>query len=226
MKRNSITAIIGLLIIVGGILYGCNVLGYWDTSFSFNGWWTLFIILPCVLSMCTGGINLLNSIGVGVGVLLLLSAQGVFPGNLGYKLIAPFIIILLGLSLVFKKPMRRYKEGNNGIFAGSRGDDHFAVFGGNKPKLDEAVFRGANTYAIFGGVELMLKSSVIKRDCTINTYSIFGNTDITLPENVRAVVTSTPIIGSIQNTFKSSTVQNAPTVYIRVLTVFGSAEIS
>ena len=175
--------------------------------------------------MATGGINLLNSIGAGVGILLLLSAQGVFHDNLGYKLIAPLIVILLGLNIVFKVPARMRKEGNNGIFAGSRGDTHFAVFGGNKPKFDDAVFRGVNTYAVFGSIELMLKNSTIKRDCTVNVYSIFGNTDITLPENVRAYVTSTPIIGSIQNTFKSSTVQNAPTVYIWVLTVFGSVDI-
>ncbi len=225
MKRNTVTVIIGLLVIAGGIFYAGNVMGYWDTNFSFDGWWTLFIILPCVLSMCTSGINLLNCIGVGVGILLLLSAQGVFPNNLGYKLIAPLVIVLLGLSLIFKKPMKFNKEGNNGIFASSHGDKHFAVFGGNTPRLDGVIFRGASAYAVFGGIDLKLSKSIIKRDCAINAYSIFGNTDIILPDNVRVVVSSMPIIGSLQNTFKSEVQDNAPTVYIRAISVFGSTEI-
>lgn len=226
MKRNTVTVIIGLLVIIGGIFYAGNVMGYWDTDFSYDGWWTFFIIAPCVLSMCTSGINLLNCIGVGVGILLLLGAQGVLPGNLSYKLIAPLIIVLLGLSIIFRKPMTFNNVGNNGIFAGSRGDKHFAVFGGNTPRLDEVPFRGASAYAVFGGIDLELGNSVIKRECAINAYSIFGNTYITLPPNVRAVVSSMPIIGSLKNTFKSESQENAPTVYIRAISVFGSTEIA
>jgi len=160
-----------------------------------------------------------------VGVLLLLSAQAVFKDGLGYKLIIPYILVIFGLSLILKRPIRFNKRGNNGIFAGSRGEDYFAVFGGNTPQFDGIEFRGANAYAIFGGVDLKLQNSIIRRDCIINSYTVFGGTDIILPKNVKVIVNSTPIFGGVENRFVSEAGENSPTVLIRAISIFGGTDI-
>ena len=226
MKKSTVSVILGLMVIALGIFFGGQALGFWqEYSISFDGWWTLFIIVPCVISIVNSGFNPFNTIGAGVGVLLLLEAQNVLRDGLGYKLIGPFIVVIFGLSLIFKKPIRFKKESNTGIYAGNRGDNYFAVFGGNSPKFDDIDFRGANSYAIFGGIDLKLQSAVIRRDCSIYCYTVFGGTDIFLPKNVKCIVESTPILGGVENRFISEAGESAPTVTIRAISIFGGTDI-
>ncbi|MGI5984236.1 MAG: LiaF transmembrane domain-containing protein [Oscillospiraceae bacterium] len=226
MKKSTLSIILGLIIILFGIFFGGQAIGYWEEyEVSFDGWWTLFIIIPCVISVFNSGLNMFNSIGTGVGVLLLLSEQYILKDDIGYKLIVPYVLIVFGLSLIFRKSIRIKNESTNGIFAGSKGENYFAVFGGNTPQFNGVDFRGANAYAVFGGVELKLQNAIIRRDCVINAYSIFGGTDIVLPKNVRVIVNSTPIFGGVENSFISEAADNAPTVLIRALSVFGGTDI-
>jgi len=227
MKKSTVSIVLGLIVIAFGIFYGGEAFGLWNYHITFNGWWSMFIILPCLLSIFSGGINFFNCVGTGIGVLILLNEQGVLKNGLGFKLIFPFVLVIFGFSILLKKPIKVNKEGNNGVYAGSRGDNYFAVFGGNSPHFKDVDFRGANTYAIFGSVEMKLQSAIIRRDCEINTYTVFGGTDIILPKNVRVIVESTPILGGVNNRFVMETTEsNAPTVLIRALTIFGSADIS
>lgn len=223
-KKGILSIILGILIVAIGVIYGGNVLGFWDLSINLAGWWTLFIIVPCAMSIFSGGLNIVNSVCVAIGVLLLLDAQGVIKDNLGPALIVPIIIIAIGLGILFRR-WGRSSKGYNGVFAGNRDENYFAVFGGSSPQFSGEIFRGANAYAIFGGVDLRLRDAIIKRDCAINVYSIFGGTDIYLPSNVRVVISSTPVFGGVDNYFVSSTAETAPTVYIRALSVFGATDI-
>lgn len=226
MKKATVSIVLGLIIVACGVLYGGQVLGLWaGYRGSLDGWWTLFIIVPCILSIITGGINIFNSIGTGVGVLLLLSQQNVFEHGLGYELIIPFVLVVFGLNMLLRKTMKFNKAGNSGVFVGSRGDNFFAVLGGNSPQFNGIDFRGANLFAIFGKVDLKLQNSIVRRDCVINTYCVFGGTEISLPKNVRVIISSTPIFGGINNQFTSEPRENQTTVLIRAFTVFGNIEI-
>jgi predicted membrane protein len=226
MKKKISYIVIGLIIIAIGVTYAGDILSFWEVNFSFNGWWSLFIIVPAVVSMVSGGVNAVNIIIAGVGILLFLGARNALPNDAAYKLIFPFVIVVFGFSILFKKVRKPTEKGNNGLYAGSSGVNYFAVFGGNSPQFKGVDFRGANTFAIFGGIDLRLHESFIKRDCIINAYSIFGGTDIILPKNVHASVSSTPVFGSVDNKFFSDVeMQNAPTVYIRAVSVFGGIDI-
>ncbi|MBP8641097.1 MAG: hypothetical protein KBI01_09430 [Oscillospiraceae bacterium] len=226
MKKSTVSVILGILVVALGVFFGGQALGFWEQyKISFDGWWTLFIIVPCVISIVNSGLNPFNTIGAGVGVLLLLAAQDVLKDGLGYKLIIPYVIVIFGLSLIFKKPIRFKKESNTGIYAGNNGENYFAVFGGNSPKFDGIDFRGVNSYAIFGGVDLKLQNAIIRRDCVINCYTVFGGTDIYLPKNVKCTVESTPIFGGVDNRFISESGENAPTVTIRSISIFGGMDI-
>lgn len=226
MKKSTVSIILGILVIALGVFFGGQAFDLWpEYKVSFDGWWTLFIIVPCVLSIINSGFNFFNTSVAGVGVLLLLAEQDVLHDGLGYKLIIPFVIVIFGLSLLFRKPIRFRKESNNGVFAGNSGENYFAVFGGNTPQFDGIDFRGANSYAIFGGISFKLQNAIIRRDCIINSYSVFGGTDIILPKNVKAQVDSTPILGGVENRFVSEAGENAPTVLIRAISIFGGTDI-
>lgn len=100
----------GLAFILAGVGIAGNAFDLWNFNLFFNGWWTLFIIVPCFISIIQNGFNTGNSIGLAVGALLLVGAQDIFPRYMVAKLFFPAILVIIGLSIVFG---RRYYNGYN-----------------------------------------------------------------------------------------------------------------
>lgn len=64
----------------------------------FDGWWTLFLIVPASVHLAKHGIQTGNLIVLAVGVFFLLDEQGI---NLsGYLL--PILFVVLGIGLIFR----------------------------------------------------------------------------------------------------------------------------
>ena len=59
------------LILVGGI-FALNAFGITDITVFFDGWWTLFIIVPCFIGIFSEREKTGNIIGFLIGVFLLL----------------------------------------------------------------------------------------------------------------------------------------------------------
>jgi hypothetical protein len=90
----------GIVFIIIGVGFLGNVLWGWHFELFFDGWWTLFIIVPCAISMVQRGPRTGNMIGMAIGVYLLLSQYY----NLYHfgELIVPAILIILGVRIIFK----------------------------------------------------------------------------------------------------------------------------
>lgn len=58
----------GLVFIAAGLIIGGNSLGIIDVNLFFNGWWTLFIIVPCFISLLTEKEKTGNIIGLVIGI--------------------------------------------------------------------------------------------------------------------------------------------------------------
>ena len=70
-KTGKIVSGIALLLFgIGWTLELTNVI-----EFSYEGWWTLFIIIPCLIGLFTQKDKSAPLIGIGTGVLLLLSTR-------------------------------------------------------------------------------------------------------------------------------------------------------
>lgn len=96
-RRNVLGAI---LLVIGALLLmdAFNVFDI-DIIFDIHGWWTLFLIIPAVVSMSRTGVTAGNVTLLILGVGFLLKEQG---WNLtGY--IVPAIFIGLGFVILFKK---------------------------------------------------------------------------------------------------------------------------
>lgn len=222
--RNKISnTLIGLIFIAFGFAFLGHALDWWGSIF-FDGWWTLFIIIPCVISMISTGIQVGNVIGVGVGLILLLSAQDVLDYSTAWKVMVPVVLLLVGFAIIFRsfRPHKSITDPNSRI---PKSENATAIFGGAEPNFIGQEFKGLNSSAIFGGVDLILKSSVINEDCEINCTAIFGGIDIVLPSNVKCKLINTSILGGVDNKFVSSTDPNAPVVTINATCIFGGLEI-
>lgn len=224
MRKTIASIIFGILLIAVGVVYGGNILGFWQVDINFIGLWPLFIIVPCLFSIVADGPHFGNLLGLGIGAILLISAQDLLPNNAGYKLILPLVVIAIGLKIIFGRLFKNtidYKA----FTPDKKLKDFYAVFGGSEPNYNNLPFYGANSYAIFGGVEFNLKNAIITENCVINTYCVFGGVDINLPSNVKVVIESVPVFGGIDNKFYSSAEENAPTVLVNAVCVFGGCSI-
>lgn len=111
-KNNSVGIILGLLFLVIGVGYLAEVLGFVEEfTIFFDGWWTLFIIVPCFCGLCTkGGSKVGYLIGIAIGLFLLLSAQDVLSSGKLWELLLTVIFILVGINLILPKKKKENKK--------------------------------------------------------------------------------------------------------------------
>ena len=228
MRNKLGTTLWGILLVLAGIGFAGNALGFWRFELFFDGWWTLFIIVPCIISIIQNGFNAANTIGIVVGVLLFLSAQNIINRGLMGKLMFPIILVAIGLSILFRGKFRNNTDPNiiEVENLNSKGPlDYTAIFGGQDIRIDGEKFSGATVTCIFGGVELNLRDAIIDRDVEIVVTAIFGGAEIFMPPNVKVKAITTPIFGGVSNRALSSTDENAHTVYVNCTCIFGGLEI-
>lgn len=222
--KNKLSAMIPgiILVLVGGAYLG-NAFGMWDFSIFFDGWWTLFILIPCATNLIKYGANMFNIVGLTIGTFWLFSEWELINFEIVWKAVVPILVIAVGIKIIFQ-------NSRDDAFSKTSSKDGsmpnlFAIFGGSSPNYSNLEFRGCNAYAIFGGVDINLRNAIINENCIINGYALFGGIDIMLPENVKVKTASTPIFGGISNAYMSSADEKAPTVYVRSTSIFGGVEI-
>lgn len=226
MKRIS-NIMWGLILIIIGVILGGNALDIFNINLFFDGWWTLFIIVPTFIGLVTERDKTGNIIGLIIGLLLLLSCRGLFDFKLIWKLIFPLIFVIIGLSLIFKNNINKevsekIKKLNENL---SSNDGYTATFSGQNLNFDGEEFKGSNLNAIFGGIKLDLRNSIINEDIVINASSIFGGIDIYIPDNCKVKIKSNSIFGGVSNNKKCNVDDNSYTIYINASCMFGGVEI-
>ena len=224
MKRNNV--IWGIVLIVIGVIFGTNALGITDISIFFDGWWTLFIIVPCTVGLFTSHDKMGSVIGILIGVALLLACQDVFDFEIMRKLAVPVIVILIGLAMIFK---RRDNQATLILEEAKKNGAPLkqccATFSGQDVDYTDEVFDGAEFNAIFGGIKCDLRNAVIEKDAVINACCIFGGIDILVPDNVNVKVSSSSIFGGISDKNHKNSAENAVTLYINGTCMFGGIDI-
>ena len=226
--KNLSNVLWGIVLVIIGIILGLNALNITNLKLFFRGWWTFFIIIPCFIDLLTSKKKTGNLIGLIIGVLLLLSCQKIIEFKLVWKLTLPIIIIIIGLSCIFKnfigsKVNRKIDEINKKNNNTER-KEYAATFSGQKLNFANDKFEGCSLSAVFGGIELDLRNSIIKEDVVINASSIFGGITIIAPENVNIKVLSSSIFGGVSNK-KASNDKAKETIYINAKCLFGGVDI-
>lgn len=221
--RYRLTSILwGLFWIALGLTIAGNAFNWWDVSLFFPGWWTLFIIVPCGISMVSHGFGNFATIGLAVGILLLLNCQGIVVGQTFRKLLIPMILILIGINLI----IRNLLNGNNSVKASyTKEACQAATFSSNRIIHPNTMYHGGELDAIFGGVTLDLRSAIIDENIRINTTAIFGGIDIYIPNNVKVKVNSTSFFGGVSNKIRRQTQEGSPIVYVNATCMFGGVDI-
>ncbi len=206
-KANGL--LIGLIFIVVGLLYGCSAMGILDFSIFFPGWWTLFIIIPCICALTrrkedkTGPI-----IGLVVGICLFINAQD-FRFHIDFFPMALAVVcIVIGWKMMFPNKKKGHKQveftydSTSGekevVVDGVKFDNTYtknsggyvnasAILGGKDIRVENECFTGADITVVMGGIDLNLRNAIISEDVYINVSAVMGVIDIYVPANVRVV---------------------------------------
>lgn len=101
MKKRITNVIWGLCLVLFGIGIAGNVIGIWDFQIFFDGWWTLFIIIPCTAELLSGNTEKSSLIGLVVGILLLMASRGVITFGDFWRSLFPVVLILAGVHMVW-----------------------------------------------------------------------------------------------------------------------------
>lgn len=226
--KNLSNILWGIIFIVIGLIVGLNTLGVTDINIFFDGWWTLFIIVPCFIGLFKEKDKKGDIIGLTIGLALLMCCQGLLSFDLVLKLSVPFVLIVIGLSFIFKdlfnnkiskeiKKLNAKKDIEGGVCA---------TFSEQNISFDNEKFIGANLTAIFGGVKCDLRKAIIEKDVVINAESIFGGIEIYVPENINVKVKSNSVFGGVDNKRDANANKECSyTIYINATCIFGGIDI-
>ncbi len=225
MKNRTGNEIWGVIFILLGLVVGLNAFNLLDFSLFFAGWWTLFIIVPCLVAMFQEGIKVSNTIGLIIGLLLFTAERDILSWGIIAKLIWPIVFVWIGCGILFRDRIteasaKKIREVNKeGVVKYS------AVFAGQEINFPNEIFKGAVLNAVFGGVQLNLKNAIIDNDTVIDATSIFGGVELIVPSNVNVKVSCTPIFGGVDNKVVSTQGENVHTIYVNGVCTFGGIEI-
>ena len=216
----------GIAFIVVGLILAGNAIGITNIDIFFDGWWTLFIIVPCFIGLFNDNDKTGNVIGLVIGGTLLLACQGLLNFEMVWKLVVPVALVIIGVSIIFKDSIHGKINSEISKINKSQKDipSYCATFSEQNANFENEEFKGADLTAVFGGVKCDLRQAIINSDTVIKAESIFGGVEIYVPSNVKVKIKSTPIFGGV--TDKSVHNQESEhTIYINSTCIFGGVDI-
>lgn len=228
MKKLSTGAIVGILFIVFGCIFGLRAFGV-DIDIFFRGWWTLFIIVPSILGLRYKYTKVVSIIGLGLGILLFLSSQNIIEWWMFGRLFPAFVFIVIGLLFIFGN---KIISGQNRLDGSNvNGDDrrmYSAVLTTRNIDFSNQKFERANISTILGSVQFDIRKAVLEEEIVINASACLGSIDILVPADAKIILNSTPILGSVNNEVippKQGREMFVPVIKISATSVLGGINI-
>ena len=219
MKTSNI--LWGIILVVIGVIFGLNALEITNINIFFDGFWTLFIIIPCFIGLFKEKDKKGNLIGIFIGLFLLLSCQNIVDFDLLLKLLVPVVLVIIGLSIIFNDKIKKEIKSKSKEID----KEYFATFAGQNLTFKDDEFESSTLNAVFGGIKCDLKDADIKNETIINAFAIFGGITIYVPEDVNVKICSTPIFGGVSDERKNKKEKYEKTLYINATCIFGGVDI-
>lgn len=223
--KNMSNLLWGLVFIIVGVIFGLNALDITNINIFFEGWWTLFIIVPCFIGLFKDEDKSSNLIGLVIGICLLLGCIDIIEFSLIWKLMVPAILVMIGLSFIFKDTLNSKVKKEIKKLNKNEAKEYCSCFSGQTLDFTDEKFKGCSISAIFGGVKCDLREAIIEEDVVINANSIFGGITLYVPKDVNVKISSTAIFGGVTDERKNKAKDNKYTIYVNATSLFGGFEI-
>ncbi len=223
--KNKESNTLGIVLILLGIFLAGKAFLDWDFTIFFDGWWTLFIIIPNVLAIKKEGFTTKSGVGLVIGILLFLWARDFLDFGTIIKLAIPVALIIWGCRIVLGSKTNRKRIASGDVLYKQGCPEYSAIFGAQEITCNNEIFVGATCNAIFGGIDVDLRGAYINEDVAMNCSAIFGGIDVRVPSDVNVRVSCVPIFGGVDNRLAKRNIPGAPTLYINATCMFGGIDI-
>lgn len=223
--KNLAKVLFGMLFIVLGLIIGVNALGIAEINIFFDGWWTLFIIIPSLIALFDDCDKEGPLICLILGIVLLLVTRGILDFELVFKLLIPFILVVIGISIIANEIFgSKVKEKAPLIKEGEI--DYISAILKEETRIISKTFKGATIDSVFGHAIVDLRKAKFTKEAALKVSAIFASVDIIVPKDTEVKIKATKVFGSVEKlTFKSDTNDKEKTIYIDAFSMFGSINI-
>lgn len=213
--KNQKSVILGLLLIgIGTILLLDNFHIIPSLSYYIFHWSNIFLVLALV-NLFSGNYR---GMVVLFGMWVFFTLH--FFWDWHFRDYWPLIIIVVGLSIIFKNKVKHLGEMDNDDFF-----DNVNIFSGGKKVYTSQKLSSGKVTSIFGGAEIDLRQARPAEEMTIEIFTLFGGCNLLVPSNWNISMSTTAIFGGFEDKRDLSFSQNGPTVYVRGITIFGGGDL-
>lgn len=229
--RFSPQFILGVLVIFVGVLFTLDNLDFIEARDYFRYWPVLLMIYGVfrmagteaapgrawgLVLFCIGGLFLLEKLYI-----------------IDFRVwdLWPVFLIILGASMMWRT-MKRNQSGAGilGMTVDKSDTDSvikdFVMMGGLSRSNSSPDFRGGETTAIMGGVELDFTRATMKgNEAVLEIFALWGGIDLRVPEDWTVSVQAVPIMGGVEDNTRPPK-EEGKKLIITGYTIMGGAEIS
>ena len=230
MKNRTGRIVAGIAFLAFGIGWALELAGV--ININIEGWWTAFIIIPCLAALFSDKHKSGPLIGLGVGILLLLATRGLLPWEDIWKYIVCLVAVIWGLSMLFgrgnvcTKAAHRTVDELKQINQDGRQIRQINVsFGKQHYEFAGQRFEGASVQTSFGFTALDLRNADILDGAVVDIDCSFGGMEIRVDKNVCVKTAVESSFAGIESHCDAQPVEGCKTLYVKGHCSFGGIEI-
>ena len=229
MKQTS-KIIGGIALLAFGIVWALELMNV--IHINLEGWWTLFIIVPCFVNIFNDKNKAGSIIGCGIGILLLLAARNIIDWADIWKFMVCLVAVVWGITLLFFS-----KKGNCCHHCHTASEPKTIDMDGSKmhkinvsfSKQDYSYsgqrFEGAEVHTSFGYTCLDLRGADIMDGAVITLECSFGGIDIRVDKDVCIKNDINTAFAGVECNCINQQVGDVKTLYVKGQCSFGGIEI-
>ena len=221
----------GVALLAVGVVGAMEIYGLIDINFA--GWWALFVIIPCFASLFTSRHKQGALFGLGVGVLLLLAAQGIIQWHAFGAYVLCWLAVTFGLALIFGDKNCCCKHCGQPVeeelkfvdVEGRKIHKSDVCFGKQEFDFDGQTFEGAEVKTSFGYTGLDLRKAEVRDKAVINVDCSFGGMEIRVGRDVCVRTSVETAFAGVENKCSALPGDGVKTLYVEGKCSFGGIEI-
>ncbi len=213
----------GLLLIVVGVLYTFDTLGWLEVDHLFD-FWPLVIVAAGLGKFFWPASRAGRATGfvlAAIGLWMQLTLLDVLPyGTFEFW---PLLLVLLGGYLVWQGLVSTQGESEGGDTASA-----VAVMGGVTRRSSSADFRGGDFFALMGGCEVDLRDARISNGpAVIDAFAFWGGIEIRVPDDWTVVVKVVSLLGDWSDGSRKNADAEGPEqrLVVKGFAIMGGVEI-
>lgn len=215
----------GALIAIGLGLLG-SAFGFWDFNLFFDGWWTLFLIVPALASIFSGGFSTGNVILLIIGASLLMRERNILPGIFTFRFILAVALICVGAGYILGRTRRNRPYDTSGEADNFDYPNYFVMFGALDLRNTCRDLKGGRFTAVFGGLDIDLRDARLRQDITVYATALFGGIEIRPPGNAAVRANGIPLFGGFSDdSAKIHAEEPLYTMTVNYTALFGGVEV-